>query len=248
MRVQNMSGQRILSIHDLTRRSTYGHIELYIGGGPFNSRPHKEVDWAKKGFDPNGNLSIHDLTRRSTSCVYHAVTGGFPFNSRPHKEVDISDVVNKIIATTFQFTTSQGGRHALNGLFLLDDTFQFTTSQGGRRLFATFFDAAFPLSIHDLTRRSTQLRSMFRGVTSPFNSRPHKEVDRVNRLPIRLARPFNSRPHKEVDSTGMSPCRYILTFQFTTSQGGRHGIDTPTVSAVSFNSRPHKEVDPCQSR
>ena len=77
----------ILSIHDLTRRSTidiaFENIKLAFqfttsqGGrqnlaklcgemAPFNSRPHKEVDGRGIGV-----------------CVQHG-----PFNSRPHKEVD----------------------------------------------------------------------------------------------------------------------------------------------------------------
>ena len=56
---------------------------------------------------------------------------------------------------------------------------------------------------------------------SPFNSRPHKEVDTILDAEIRAHDPFNSRPHKEVD----------------------HNVVRFTKPSLSFNSRPHKEVD-----
>ena len=55
------------------------------------------------------------------------------------------------------------------------------------------------LSTHDLTRRSTQRHTVFDAVKIPFNSRPHKEVD---------------------NSTNSS-ITFSLSFQLTTSQGGR---------------------------
>ena len=100
----------------------------------------------------------------------------------------------------------------------------------------------FQLSIHDLTRRSTPVHSIPGLDRISFNSRPHKEVDRVysdsrtSRCPFNsrphkevdtcLTRsqeqsdPFNSRPHKEVDAM-MQRVRLGEIFQFTTSQGGR---------------------------
>ena len=41
--------------------------------GPFNSRPHKEVDAEKYGVEIEEYLSIHDLTRRSTAGNVPAV-------------------------------------------------------------------------------------------------------------------------------------------------------------------------------
>ena len=78
--------------------------------------------------------------------------------------------------------------------------------------------------------------------------------------------PFNSRPHKEVDLFFLWKTYKKVDFQFTTSQGGRRStIITVTLSVIfqfttsqggrlfenqysdemscSFNSRPHKEVD-----
>ena len=56
--------------------------------------------------------------------------------------------------------------------------------------------------------------------------------------------PFNSRPHKEVDCTIIRDVRDESVFQFTTSQGGRHLQDQVLHrKQITFNSRPHKEVD-----
>ena len=103
------------------------------------------------------------------------------------------------------------------------------------------------LSTHDLTRRSTRLSKVTTGLTSPFNSRPHTEVDRWCNRKSSSFKPFNSRPHTEVD--GKISCirwkhcpfnsrphtevddRYLGiyvcmdTFQLTTSHGGRHEYD-----------------------
>ena len=126
-------------------------------------------------------------------------------------------------------------------------TFQFTTSQGGRLHISCNLRISWNLSIHDLTRRST------------------RSADR-----LRLScRPFNSRPHKEVDKSQLFSAKVRLAFQFTTSQGGRrfdmynahfnqnlsiHDLTRRStlsfpqnpLAAISFNSRPHKEVDHIQ--
>ena len=56
---------------------------------------------------------------------------------------------------------------------------------------------------------------------SPFNSRPHEEVDQPQAKPVAHGCPFNSRPHEEVD----------LMYS------GKSSAMRP------FNSRPHEEVD-----
>ena len=61
----NVSGM-ILSIHDLTRRSTLPTINDDLTVMSFNSRPHEEVD---------AKIASPSLTIKS-------------FNSRPHEEVD----------------------------------------------------------------------------------------------------------------------------------------------------------------
>ena len=121
-----------LSIHDLTRRSTFLFHLNYSTFLSFNSRPHKEVDvlvndsggkgflsihdltrrstkTRKSGYIA-GMLSIHDLTRRSTSAANCAKSTLPSFNSRPHKEVDDTVPSLHLCFFTFQFTTSQGGR------------------------------------------------------------------------------------------------------------------------------------------
>ena len=54
---------------------------------------------------------------------------------------------------------------------------------------------------------------------------------------------FNSRPHKEVDRIWLVPETSGLQFQFTTSQGGRPGAVNVNSTSAYFNSRPYKEVD-----
>ena len=188
-------------------------------------------------------LSIHDLTRRST---YH-------FRIFCH-------------LVTFQFTTSQGGRHNFSPSCCDVATFQFTTSQGGRLL-----AIASPLLQHNTFNsrphkevdHSSPRRSLD---PSPFNSRPHKEVDcavsyisllidlsihdltrrstfLVSTIFDRIIS-FNSRPHKEVDHLPLYNRRHSGTFQFTTSQGGRpRSVLVGVTLQTPFNSRPHKEVD-----
>ena len=55
-----------LSIHDLTRRSTFFLFRCPVRLHPFNSRPHTEVDSMLVSSFRFVDLSIHDLTRRST--------------------------------------------------------------------------------------------------------------------------------------------------------------------------------------
>ena len=100
----------LLSIHDLTRRSTRTPICCRRYSAPFNSRPHKEVDGAG---------------HRSCSCLGS-------FNSRPHKEVDVVLLLPQthqrglsIHDLTRRSTLQRSG-------FLGCLLFQFTTSQGGR--------------------------------------------------------------------------------------------------------------------
>ena len=77
------------------------------------------------------------------------------FNSRPHKEVDKRKRIMRAWQRSFQFTTSQGGRHFYFHTKILRFIFQFTTSQGGRLRFWMNRLVELYLSIHDLTRRST---------------------------------------------------------------------------------------------
>ena len=211
-----------LSIHDLSRRSTF--CVIY----PFDT-------W---------NLSIHDLSRRSTHHPVRSCTLCFSFNSRPLKEVDVFIPKDWARYTTFQFTTSQGGRLVSIEKIYQQGLFQFTTSQGGRRHCFCVFCYRF----------------------NSFNSRPLKEVDPTGSGKNYTLEPFNSRPLKEVDTIDIVHNPNRLDFQFTTSQGGRrsqyatissliilsiHDLSRrSTISTlyvrfmmISFNSRPLKEVD-----
>ena len=167
--------------------------------GPFNSRPHKEVDsilddyympqmafqfttsqggrlHRNQNMGKGGILSIHDLTRRSTTYMDEYLGMRKAFNSRPHKEVDLLCHSEGFLPRTFQFTTSQGGRR--------------------KRL-------SFPSSVHSFNSRphkEVDDKSVgFPRDTGTFNSRPHKEVDGRYHRTVPEGRTFNSRPHKEVD-------------------------------------------------
>ena len=235
--------EKELSIHDLTRRSTSWHDYHLL----------------------SGYLSIHDLTRRSTVQGTFSPDTIQAFNSRPHKEVDSSrnfftrhntsfqfttsqggrrgHYSDTPMGTLFQFTTSQGGRQSDQFWVCIGGTFQFTTSQGGR-LAELFGNATtYVLSIHDLTRRSTEKtgyswnRVVFQFTTSQggrlfchcrfryfFNLSIHDLTRRsTSALPQSqdCQDAFNSRPHKEVDGIGSLTYRGTKAFQFTTSQGGR---------------------------
>ena len=121
----------------------------------------------------------------------------------------------------FQLTTSQGGRQPLADATMKRIAFHLTTSQGGRHepcLCVVLFDI---LSTHDLTRRSTPGRDIRGSPPDPFNSRPHKEVDKSVTPDLSAGDSFNSRPHKEVDYISVCIFHKIDVFQLTTSQGGR---------------------------
>ena len=149
----------------------------------FNSRPHKEVDWAAmyRGHAP-WCLSIHDLTRRSTiRRLERSMAGAFqfttsqggrhmadttasclgPFNSRPHKEVDLDHVIRRHVQfLSIHDLTRRSTSAATKASVGL--SFQFTTSQGGRPRMTGRRHGKMHLSIHDLTRRSTCRLHLFR--------------------------------------------------------------------------------------
>ena len=76
------------------------------------------------------------------------------------------------------------------------------------------------LSIHDLTRRSTMRILKFRVEQQPFNSRPHKEVDLFCGL---QSRQQCLSIHDLTRRSTTIVCIHCVSpfFQFTTSQGGR---------------------------
>ena len=127
----HMMFYRILSIHDLTRRSTtfcrslcrrsvfqfttsqggrHRSIKKLMSDVPFNSRPHKEVD--RKGWEIINEYKDFQFTTSQ---------GGRHKHRRRKRSM-----------AYFQFTTSQGGRLPTFVLFVFPVIFQFTTSQGGR--------------------------------------------------------------------------------------------------------------------
>ncbi len=164
----------------------------------FNSRPHKEVDTEQLCPDNICNLSIHDLTRRSTRAPVHLPLR-LPFQfttSQGGRPGRVEEVSGEMI---FQFTTSQGGRLYRGISDQQTYAFQFTTSQGGRPPAFIQSPAQWHLSIHDLTRRSTKSVNV---VVYIINLSIHDLTRRSTvaaQIPITRTSPFNSRPHKEVD-------------------------------------------------
>ena len=163
----------------------------------FNSRPHKEVDLRQALLNTGKFLSIHDLTRRSTSSAC---------NQRYALYLSIHDLTRRSTDSgggaaggwTFQFTTSQGGRRRCDYFQFPSSFFQFTTSQGGRRYFSGLMPKGLSLSIHDLTRRSTSQTFYPNGVFI-FQFTTSQGGRLLSTIPRPSCSPFNSRPHKEVD-------------------------------------------------
>ena len=126
-------GSHVLSIHDLTRRSTPPFQEKsQVKTLSIHDLTRRSTCLCEFRFRRDDILSIHDLTRRSTVSLHSTAARLSPFNSRPHKEVD-SSCFDIRCGYTFQFTTSQGGRLRVPVLKSSGFTFQFTTSQGGRQ-------------------------------------------------------------------------------------------------------------------
>ena len=79
----------VLSIHDLTRRSTPGTERHHSGKMLSIHDLTRRSTLLQRQSLYNPPLSIHDLTRRSTQVRLYLWVHTQPFNSRPHKEVDI---------------------------------------------------------------------------------------------------------------------------------------------------------------
>ena len=121
----------------------------------FNSRPHKEVDSDEEGENTPENLSIHDLTRRSTTPI--SVSNTIP-------DLSIHDLTRRSTAVgcggtaiyyVFQFTTSQGGRHQPHCACACDKPFNSRPHKEVDGNPDKTESETTTLSIHDLTRRST---------------------------------------------------------------------------------------------
>ena len=81
-------------------------------------------------------ISTHDLTRRST----------------------LVSVKSMPAVTSFQLTTSRGGRRSMVITEINTLTFQLTTSRGGRPTGQRTRKYGYTISTHDLTRRSTDYK------------------------------------------------------------------------------------------
>ena len=124
----------------------------------FNSRPHEEVD---KNAETSGisDLIFQFTTSRGGRHIFNGdniTINFFQFTTSRGGRPQIRFLT--ISKRAFQFTTSRGGRPIRLTSLPAYKNFQFTTSRGGRpfRHRLTSFHAT--LSIHDLTRRSTQQR------------------------------------------------------------------------------------------
>ena len=149
-----------ISIHDLTRRSTfirrdsYSDIDISIHD---LTRRSTFRNLRKGRCRP---ISIHDLTRRSTVGQIRMCQFGLYFNSRPHKEVDKIPARNIREAIKFQFTTSQGGR--LKILIHINPLTYFNSRPHKEvDIYSVCTGRFMDISIHDLTRRSTQFGTEF---------------------------------------------------------------------------------------
>ena len=101
---------KLISTHDLTKRSTGSVGKQCPVRSYFNSRPHEEVDANEyhlvqemfisthdltkrsttniPSHHISPDISTHDLTKRSTEVCWNAEWKEQYFNSRPHEEVD----------------------------------------------------------------------------------------------------------------------------------------------------------------
>ena len=144
----------ILSIHDLTRRSTSATDKTGYRPYSFNSRPHKEVDQAPE-YQKMG-MGVFQFTtsqggRRIPKSVYEK-------------------------QFSFQFTTSQGGRLQMWMKIQCLVHFQFTTSQGGRRGCNNSCGCGCSFNSRPHKEVDCSYPQNEKQAFS-FNSRPHKEVD-----------------------------------------------------------------------
>ena len=169
--------EKVLSIHDLTKRSTCFLCDRRcVTNLSIHDLTKRSTCWCRC-WCRRTHLSIHDLTKRSTLPTLYA----------------------KETRASFQFTTSRRGRPPVSTAAVTGVSFQFTTSRRGRRLsrpssavsqYLSIHDLTKRstiwiwcrnicrcLSIHDLTKRSTTASYFVRSFAKSFNSRPHEEVD-----------------------------------------------------------------------
>ena len=156
---------------------------------------------------------------RRCSCY-----GGLPFNSRPHTEVD-EDLPPELPKTL---------------------TFQLTTSHGGRPSDGIVTSTVPDLSTHDLTRRSTVIRSVVSVFiylsTHDLTRRSTYQNSGLSPAPLLSTHDLTRRStsHQCIQCRQMKLSTHDLTRRST-----KYVIDIEYV-CISFNSRPHTEVDCAQ--
>ena len=106
------------------------------------------------------------------------------------------------------------------------------------------------LSIHDLTRRSTEKAWTCTLSLCSFNSRPHTEVDPDTRRLIGGDKSsFNSRPHTEVDVFNtVSICSIVLSIHDLTRRSTRRIIQRHTMSLLSIHDLTRRSTQPLSHR
>ena len=165
-----------LSIHDLTKRSTLTVERFALRNLSFNSRPHEEVD--------SGARSTSGACRPFNSRPHEEVDGyrkthhlpSLSFNSRPHEEVDAPLIAG--------YT-----RHKLS----IHDLTKRST------LCRVYLCNVIILSIHDLTKRSTHAGYRCGNDRGDFQFTTSRRGRQKSVRIWRIYGSFNSRPHEEVD-------------------------------------------------
>ena len=215
--------QYAISTHDLTKRSTNDACEKIRELEDFNSRPHEEVDQEIPDIKNEIHISTHDLTKRSTieqtysvqRVVFQLTTSRrgrlitpsgttkpkSNFNSRPHEEVDYTQLYRICAKKYFNSRPHEEVDDYLQTYANTGREFQLTTSRRGRPQRVPQSPCKAEISTHDLTKRSTLLRTIPTLYLMHFNSRPHEEVDQRIAALEAEGGDFNSRPHEEVDHT-----------------------------------------------
>ena len=237
----------ILSIHDLTRRSTTKH-QLTAPNGSFQFTTSQGGRLCRFSQACNRHhLSIHDLTRRSTKSERLRTS---KIELSIHDLTRRSTVWRKKLSygRIFQFTTSQGGRLE-PGLVItymvalsIHDLTRRSTSGTDAEIHI------YELSIHDLTRRSTNRSTDAITLSMPFNSRPHKEVDLCfcDVLAL-LGLSIHDLTRRSTSDYNYTDTSQKLSIHDLTRRS-THRTRLHMRCCASFNSRPHKEVDVVSNR
>ena len=147
------------------------------------------------------------------------------FNSRPHKEVDMDKLERQLMEGPFNSRPHKEVDGHSRSAPEMGEPFNSRPHKEVDQNYRYPFDQSH-LSIHDLTRRSTD------------------DVISIHPLSCLSIHDLTRR-----STTQLSPLPFPRSFQFTTSQGGRLQFLFRSDSyARSFNSRPHKEVDTLVSK